>query len=793
MLFFTAIVWLSAVGVARAETHPVGVISSSIGKAFVLRGGDKLSVQRGMEVFASDQLVTLPRAVVKLTFADGSNIVAMEAGSVEIEEYSTRAVSDRVTVKSVLNVVSGKIRVFVKPRPGGNDTQVKTTNAVMGVRGTTFIVGAQSRGKTSLVVLTGKVSIASAREPEKTVLVEENQISAVTEESPPTPPVAAPEVVKREVAAAAVIVSQLPDAPPDGEAPPNMLLPPPTVPSPVMLVNSPAHKGGAEPVTIPRVIHVPEAMVVPLGAVMTSRTGLGCNQETITQLRRAAHDFDGEALVIGRELLQCPGMGSETLFWLTFYLRSQGSDGRLQDLGKWAQGEDLPLDVKTEREEAFQAAVMGDSSKILALVRDKKSYAADKEALLVLARSLVYERNYRMARASYARAKRISSLRSDRDLRIELAYLELLDEKFEDAVKSLYELENEPLTRSQRIAVARGILLAEQHTLQPESGVNDHLQLSMLGRNNEDISHNAFSAQWDSRWIRLSAVHHEYRLWNEGIAASDGESDRERAASELLAEKNLALSSGTQMNGAVGLYWAHKPHPVLDVEGRYVFSPGVWLGGDFSHRPFGQDYTVYEDEGADWMVQRVGFTTGYEELVKLSLQGILVEDHQLAMRLNLKVGLPLHRSRETSADLLGALLYEHHPEFDSQYFTPRKRNEGIFGCKVSVHPWSWLGVTGRYAYHVATQDAQVNQWEQATSRYRYRYKLGLREAASRENGFDFGAKIEIKPTVRWIFALSIDGYNGSDERGQSLVDEMQIRLSLDYFYQMQRGVPDREE
>lgn len=768
---------------------PIGVVSSALGKAYILRSGDKLAVQRGMEVFGSDQLVTLPRAAVKLTFADGSSIVAVEPGSIEIEEYSTRAAGSKVTLKSVLNLVSGKVRVFVKPRPGGHEATVKTGNAVMGVRGTTFIVGADGKDKTSLVVLEGKVALSSAREPEQSVVVQENQYSVVAAAAKPVPPATVPEAVRAEIREVAQTMAQLPDAPPDGEAPADLTLPAPVVPAPAQVVQSSGKATGGETAVVPRVVQVPEAMVVPLGAVMASRAGVRCDLASLQQLRRAAHDFDAEAFVIGRELVRCPQLASEAQFWLTFHFRAQGSEGRLADLPEWTKGDEVVLDLKTEREEVFLAALRGDSARLARLVREKKpGYAGDREALLTLARAFVFERKYEQARAAYRMAQGVSTLGAERDLQIELGYLDLLSGKYDDALDRFHPLMQDSLTASQRAAVARGILLAERQTLRNDGGADDSLQLAFGTREGKDVSQRRLGVGWNSEKLNLFVLHHDYGRWkgeSAGLKADPGE----RQASEVLVEKSFALTSGTLLSAKAGFHWARLFRPEAEAELRYRFRWGGWVGGALAYQPFGGSYFVFEDAQADWMIQRAGVVAGMGEWLTVRAESLTIAQEDMAVRASALATLPLHRTREASATLGGGVSYEDHPNARLNYFSPAQRMEAVGYAEASFRPWSWLGVRGRYGYHMAFQDS-VERRETVPAET-YLADLQRRLAAERESGFDVHLGIEVRPFLRWLFSLDVKSFQASDELGEGLVRDSEILLTAKYLYQRERTRPDR--
>ena len=56
---------------------PVGMVASTLGRAYILRSGEKIAAVKGMQVYPTDQIVTTEKSVMKVIFADGTNIVSM--------------------------------------------------------------------------------------------------------------------------------------------------------------------------------------------------------------------------------------------------------------------------------------------------------------------------------------------------------------------------------------------------------------------------------------------------------------------------------------------------------------------------------------------------------------------------------------------------------------------------------------------------------------------------------------------------------------------------------------------
>jgi hypothetical protein len=136
--------WMTAVVAtafaAAAYANDVGQIKTVQGSAHVERDGQRLAAAPGMNLRASDTLVTGADGKIGVTFLDNTMVSAGPATVLEIERYRFNSTThdgqfDASLKKGSLAVVSGKM---VKQTPGS--MRVRTPSSVMGVRGTEFLV-----------------------------------------------------------------------------------------------------------------------------------------------------------------------------------------------------------------------------------------------------------------------------------------------------------------------------------------------------------------------------------------------------------------------------------------------------------------------------------------------------------------------------------------------------------------------------------------------------------------------------------------------------------------------------
>lgn len=188
--------------VSAQTPEGVGTLSNVIGKVEILRSGKTIPAEKDFVLLETDELITHDKTAVKIVFNDGSNLMAFQNARVKIAEYKIKAKGNEANdVKSAIDVVKGKVRFFVKPQEetdsekGTTDAKFKTSNSVMGIRGTSGFIDASVPGNTQIIVTTGTVQVTSIADPSKSVLVPANKFTEVVGKKAPTFPKAIPPVI----------------------------------------------------------------------------------------------------------------------------------------------------------------------------------------------------------------------------------------------------------------------------------------------------------------------------------------------------------------------------------------------------------------------------------------------------------------------------------------------------------------------------------------------------------------------------------------------------------------------
>ena len=139
---FIVIVAVSAALVAAgpALASDVGKVKTAKGTVHVERDGKRLPASVGMPIRQADSLVTGADGSVGVTFSDNSLLSTGPNSVLVVDRYSFDSTThagrfDASLKKGTLAVVSGKM---VKQSPDA--MKVRTPAAIMGVRGTEFVV-----------------------------------------------------------------------------------------------------------------------------------------------------------------------------------------------------------------------------------------------------------------------------------------------------------------------------------------------------------------------------------------------------------------------------------------------------------------------------------------------------------------------------------------------------------------------------------------------------------------------------------------------------------------------------
>jgi hypothetical protein len=140
-LCFSLMMMLSLIAIPTSHVYAassIGRIVHTYGPAWVQRGATREKATKGQVVLRNDSIVTGPRGRVKIVMGDGSKVYIGAKSRVSLRKYSLRGSK---LLSASIHMLWGKARFFVnKLKTRGSFFRVRTPTAVLGVRGTKFLV-----------------------------------------------------------------------------------------------------------------------------------------------------------------------------------------------------------------------------------------------------------------------------------------------------------------------------------------------------------------------------------------------------------------------------------------------------------------------------------------------------------------------------------------------------------------------------------------------------------------------------------------------------------------------------
>jgi hypothetical protein len=137
------LIFLFTVAAARAEDSPIAQVKNVSGVVLIVRGGDRLPAKSGDALFEKDVIETGSDGTIGITCIDNTVMSAGPDSELVLEEYRFDSSNFNGAMltdmrKGTLSVVSGDIA-----RSAPDAMKVRTADAILGVRGTRFVVEAR--------------------------------------------------------------------------------------------------------------------------------------------------------------------------------------------------------------------------------------------------------------------------------------------------------------------------------------------------------------------------------------------------------------------------------------------------------------------------------------------------------------------------------------------------------------------------------------------------------------------------------------------------------------------------
>jgi hypothetical protein len=192
--------WLKWTGMAaatlltmalRVPAQEVGTVAAVEGTAEIERAGVRTPAQNGAAITLGDQLSTGRPGHLRVVFEDDSLLTLDDDSSVTVDEHVFNPAAGG-NVRSLVGLLRGKVAAVVSDyyHRAGARYEIKTRNAVAGVRGTEFSISYDPHSDvTEVVGISGVVSVHSAVDPSAPgILVTASEATTVVAAEPPSMP-----------------------------------------------------------------------------------------------------------------------------------------------------------------------------------------------------------------------------------------------------------------------------------------------------------------------------------------------------------------------------------------------------------------------------------------------------------------------------------------------------------------------------------------------------------------------------------------------------------------------------
>lgn len=175
----------------RVSAEEVGTVAAVEGTAEIERGGARTPAQNGAAISLGDQLWTGRPGRLRVVFQDDSLLTVDDDSHVRVDEHVFDPAATGKT-RSLLGLLQGKVAAVVSDyyHQPGTRYEIKTPNAVAGVRGTEFSVSYDAHTDvTDVLSINGVVSVHSAIDPSAPgILITANEATSVVAAEPPSQP-----------------------------------------------------------------------------------------------------------------------------------------------------------------------------------------------------------------------------------------------------------------------------------------------------------------------------------------------------------------------------------------------------------------------------------------------------------------------------------------------------------------------------------------------------------------------------------------------------------------------------
>ena len=140
MSAMASLLMIAASASAQAQGRSIGQVKTVLGSVSVVRGGATAPIKAGDPLYQQDVIQTGANSSIGVTFTDNTVMSAGPNSEVSLDEYNFDSSNFKGAMvtnvhRGTLSMISGDI---AKSTPGA--MKVRTPEAMLGVRGTRFVV-----------------------------------------------------------------------------------------------------------------------------------------------------------------------------------------------------------------------------------------------------------------------------------------------------------------------------------------------------------------------------------------------------------------------------------------------------------------------------------------------------------------------------------------------------------------------------------------------------------------------------------------------------------------------------
>lgn len=117
-----------------------GTVKTLLGTAYVKRGSEQITVVKEMPLYSKDVIETTPSAFVGIVLKDNTRLTAGANTTLNLANYEFNPETQKGAMK--VNVAKGLVQVSsgVLGKTSRENVAFTTPTAVIGIRGTTFVI-----------------------------------------------------------------------------------------------------------------------------------------------------------------------------------------------------------------------------------------------------------------------------------------------------------------------------------------------------------------------------------------------------------------------------------------------------------------------------------------------------------------------------------------------------------------------------------------------------------------------------------------------------------------------------